>query len=209
MLVNIQKRPGDVIQPIGVVDDLRSTGTNNLDATLIERVASGEKLAMRALYARHHVRIYRFALRIVGDETVAEELVNEVFLEIWRKAHTFARRSRASTWLFAITRHKALDALRRRSTKPLEEDAYEAVEDISDDPETTVQKKQRGAIVLKCLARLSPAHREIVDLVYYHHKSINDVAEITGIEPSTVKTRMFYARKRLAILLTEQGIDTA
>ena len=72
-----------------------------------------------------------------------------------------------------------------------------------------MQKTQRSAILQNCLAQLSPAHREIVDLVYYHEKTIDEVAEIIGVPQNTVKTRMFYARKRIAELMAAKGIDRA
>jgi RNA polymerase sigma-70 factor (ECF subfamily) len=70
-----------------------------------------------------------------------------------------------------------------------------------------LEKKQKADVIRKCLSRLSAEHREIVDLVYYHEKSVEEVAEIVGIPEATVKTRMFYARKKLAELLKAQGIE--
>ena len=81
------------------------------------------------------------------------------------------------------------------------------VRDRQDDPETRLAKNDRSTAVQRCLAKLVPAHREIIDLVYYHEKSVREASEIVGIPESTVKTRMFYARKRLAELLSEAGVD--
>jgi RNA polymerase sigma-70 factor (ECF subfamily) len=75
------------------------------------------------------------------------------------------------------------------------------------DPETALAKKDKSAIIRKCLTGLSAEHREIIDLVYYHEKSVEEVALIVGIPENTVKTRMFYARKRLAELLKAEGIE--
>src|SRR5947209_9988119 len=99
------------------------------DEALIGRVAAGDKLAMQVLFARHHVRIYRFVLRLVRDQTLAEDLINEVFLDVWRQANRFEARSAVSTWLLAIARFKALSALRRRTAEELDEKAAAAVED--------------------------------------------------------------------------------
>ena len=71
----------------------------------------------------------------------------------------------------------------------------------------TLEKKEKGEVIRKCLTSLSAEHREIIDLVYYHEKSVEEVAEIVGIPEATVKTRMFYARKKLAELLKAQGIE--
>jgi RNA polymerase sigma-70 factor (ECF subfamily) len=151
--------------------------------------------------------VYRFVLRLVSDPTTAEELISEVFLDVWRQANRFEGRSAVSTWLLAIARFKALSALRRRSDEELDEDAAAAIEDPSDDPEIALQKKDKGEILRKCLTALSPDHREIIDLVYYHEKSIEEVAEVLKIPENTVKTRMFYARKKLAELLKAAGVE--
>jgi RNA polymerase sigma-70 factor (ECF subfamily) len=130
-----------------------------------------------------------------------------VFLDVWRQAGRFEGRSSASTWLLAIARFKALSALRRRPDQELDEDKAAAVEDPGDDPEVSIQKKDKGAVLRQCLTALSPEHREIVDLVYYHEQSVEDVARIVGIPENTVKTRLFYARKRLSELLKAAGVD--
>jgi RNA polymerase sigma-70 factor, ECF subfamily len=159
------------------------------------------------LFARHHVRVYRFVLRLVRNEATAEDLISEVFLDIWRQAGKFEGRSQVSTWMLSIARFKALSVLRRRPEEELDEETAERIEDQSDDPETALAKKDKGALLRQCLTALSAEHREIVDLVYYHEKSVEEVAGIVGIPEATVKTRMFYARKKLSELLKEQGID--
>ena len=177
------------------------------DEALIERIASGDKLAMQVLFARHQVRVYRFVLRLVRDQSVAEELVGEVFLDVWRQAGRFEARSTVSTWLLAIARYKALSALRRRTDQELDDDKAATIEDPGDSPEVAVLKQNKGEVLRQCLTALTPEHREIIDLVYYHEKSVEEVAQIVGINENTVKTRMFYARKRLSELLKAAGID--
>jgi RNA polymerase sigma-70 factor (ECF subfamily) len=177
------------------------------DEVLISRIAGGDRLAMQVLYARHHVRVYRFVLRLVRNEATAEDLISDVFLDIWRQAGKFEGRSAPSTWMLSIARFKALSALRRRPDEELDDETAEQIVDHADDPETTLAKKEKGPVLKQCLTRLSADHREIIDLVYYHEKSVEEVAEIVGIPEATVKTRMFYARKRLSELLKEQGID--
>ena len=162
---------------------------------------------MQVLYGRHHVRVFRFGLRLVRDEQLAEDLISEVFLDVWRQAGKFEGLSAVSTWLLAITRFKALSALRRRKDAELDEESVGSIEDTSDDPEVTVQKKDTGSALRRCLNELSAEHREIVDLVYYHEKSVEEVAGIVGIPENTVKTRLFYARKKLAERLKESGIE--
>jgi len=171
------------------------------DDMLIRRIAQGDQLAMRTLFGRHRVPLYRWLLRLVGEEALAEDLLSDVFLDVWRQAATFESRSSVSTWLLAIARHKALSARRRRPDAELDEKIASTVADPADDPEVVLQKKTRADLLRRCLARLSPEHGEVIDLVYFHGKSVKEVAEIVGIAEATVKTRMFYARKNLAELV--------
>jgi RNA polymerase sigma-70 factor, ECF subfamily len=171
------------------------------DEALINRIAGGDQLAMRTLFARYRMPIYRWLMRIVRDETLAEDLLSDVFLDVWRQATAFAGRASVSTWLLAIARYKALSARRVRVDAELDERIGCTVADPADDPETTLQNKNRSEILRDSLARLSREHSEVIDLVYYHGKSVKEVAEIVGVGEATVKTRMFYARRKLASLV--------
>ena len=171
------------------------------DEALINRIAGGDQVAMRTLFARYRIPIYRWLLRIVRDETLAEDLLSDVFLNVWRQAASFEGRASVSTWLLAIARYKALSARRARVDAELDERIECTVADPADDPEATLQKKNRSEILGDSLARLSPEHSEVIDLVYYHGKSVKEVAEIVGVGEATVKTRMFYARRKLASLV--------
>jgi RNA polymerase sigma-70 factor, ECF subfamily len=177
------------------------------DEALVRALTDGDKQALQVLFARHHVRVYRFVLRFLKDEAMAEDLVSEVFFDAWRHADKFECRSQVSTWLLGIARNKALSQLRRRQTEALDEEVAEFIEDTADTPEAAMQKQQQTSILLACLKQLSPAHREIIDLVYYHEKSVDEVAEIIGVPSNTVKTRMFYARKRIGEMMSAKGLD--
>ena len=179
------------------------------DAELVTAISGGDRQAMQVLWARYNVRLFRFLLRFVSDEATAEDLVSEVFFDVWRQATRFEGRSQVSTWLMAIARNKALSALRRKAGEELDEEVAEFIEDPSDTPEVSMQNRQRSEILQSCLKQLSAAHREIIDLVYYHEKSIEEVSEIIGVPQNTVKTRMFYARKRLGELMEAQGLTLA
>jgi RNA polymerase sigma-70 factor, ECF subfamily len=179
------------------------------DETLIKQIADGNKLAMRALFARHQVRVYRFALRIVRDTALADDVVSEVFVDAWQHAGRYEGRSTVSTWLLGITRHKALTAANRRPTESIDSETAMNVVDPGNSPEAELGQKDTGTVIRRCLAALTPEHAEIIDLVYYQDKSIKEVVEVLGIPENTVKTRMFYARKRLAALVAAEGIDRA
>jgi RNA polymerase sigma-70 factor (ECF subfamily) len=177
------------------------------DDALIARIAAGDRLAMAALYARHHVRVYRFLLRFTNNAANAEDLAGDVFLDVWKHAGRFEGRSQVSTWMLAIARHKAISALRGRVDQQLDDERAADIPDHADHAETILLRRHAVATVRQCLTQLSLPHREIIDLVYYHGKTIAEVAEITGVPQNTVKTRMFHARKRLAKLLNAQGLD--
>jgi len=175
------------------------------DRDLIAKIAAGDRLAMRTLYGRHNVRVYRFVLRLIGDEARAEEIVSEVFFDVWQQAGRFEGRSQVSTWILAIARFKTISVLRRQKEEALDDDTAEGLADLADNPEVVLTKKDTGALLRKCLMSLSPEHREIIDLVYYHEKSVDEVAKIVGVPRNTVKTRMFYARKRISELFAQAG----
>lgn len=184
-------------------------GESSSDEALMLRIAAGDKLAIRTLFARHQVRVYRFALRILRDEAIAEDVVSEVFLHVWRRAAQFESRSAVSTWLIAIARNIAISALRCRREGEVNSEMASDIADPADDPESSTAKKEMGSFIQKCLMSLSHAHREVIDLVYYHEMTIDEVAAIIRIPTGTVKTRMFYARSRLRQLLKEGGVNGA
>jgi RNA polymerase sigma-70 factor (ECF subfamily) len=177
------------------------------DEMLLESISDGNRTAMHILYCRHNVRVYRFILRIVRDATTAEDLVSQVFLDVWRTAGQFQGRSQVSTWLLSIARFKALTAMRQRRFEDIDQEDVRQIPDDCDTPETSLDRSDTSAILRACVQKLSPAHREIINLVYYHEKSVEEVGQIIGIPQSTVKTRMFYARKQLADLLKTCGVD--
>ncbi len=175
------------------------------DDALIKAIAAGDRLAMRTLYDRHNMRLHRFILKIVSDVGLAEDLVSEVFLEVWSHAGRFRGHSRVSTWILAIAHFKALTARHRHCHRSaeLDETALEQFPDSSENPEQAVLNKDCSAQLRVCLAQMSRNHREIIDLVYYQGKSVEETAKIIHAPRNTVKTRMYYARKQLGRLLSE------
>jgi RNA polymerase sigma-70 factor (ECF subfamily) len=211
-----ERRPGPLTRPVtrpadGALSGRAARGKVQAEApsdiSLLTRMATGDRLALHAFYARHHVRVYRFVLRILGDPTLAEDVISDVFIDAWRQAGNFEGRSAVSTWLLAIARHKAFAVLRRRPTESLDQETAAEIQDTSDTPEVALQKQNRGIVLRRCLSALPVAHREIIDLVYYHEKSVAEVAMIFAIPENTVKTRLFYARKKLATLARAAGLD--
>ncbi len=177
------------------------------DEVLIARITAGDQAAMKALYLRHHLRTYRFLRRLVKNAELAEDLTSDVFLDVWRQAGQYEARSSVSTWLLSIARFKALSSFRRKAPETFDPETAEEIADESDTPEISLQKVSKAKAMRLCIERLSREHREVIDLVYYHEKKIEEIAVILGVPENTVKTRMFYARKRLSEILREAGLD--
>ena len=163
----------------------------------------GTSLPCRCCLPAIAPNVYRWLIRLVGNETVADDLLSDVFFDVWQQADRFEGRAAVTTWLLSIARYKALSARRRRTEARLDETIETTVADSADNPEVALQRKSRNELVRAALMKLSPDHREIIDLVYYHEKSVEDCALILNIPAATVKTRMFYARKKLAELVQE------
>ena len=119
---------------VATADRARGPAQETSDEALVLSIATGDKQALQVLFGRHNVRVFRFVLRFLNDEAAAEDLVSEVFLDVWRQANRFEARSQVSTWLLAMARNKALSALRRRSTEELDEEVAEFIEDPADNP---------------------------------------------------------------------------
>jgi RNA polymerase sigma-70 factor, ECF subfamily len=165
---------------------------------VFRQIANGDRLAMGTLFARYRVSLYRWLLRSVGDASLAENLLNEVFLDVWRNSASFDGRCSVSTWLLAIARTKALST--RRGGPAAELDDPRGAPDGSDERELPLEAN-REELLRHSLARLSPEHGEVLDLVYYHGKSVKEVTYIVGTDEATVKGRMCNARRRLAELV--------
>ncbi|MBK8457279.1 MAG: sigma-70 family RNA polymerase sigma factor [Phyllobacteriaceae bacterium] len=186
---------------------MTNTGSMHNDGELVRRVADGDKAAIRLLFHRHHARIFRFVARMTRSESVADDVANDVFLELWRQAGKFEGRSEVSTWLLGIARFKALSALRKRTEDELDDERAENVADASDDPETMAMKESKSVRIRRLVDMLPTEHRVVIDLAYYHGRSVAEIGEVLAIPVATVKTRMFYARKKLGEALQAAGQD--
>ncbi|MEL6291504.1 MAG: sigma-70 family RNA polymerase sigma factor [Planctomycetota bacterium] len=189
------------------VQDRIAETARAMDTELLAMIAGGDQSALNQFFMRHRTGVFRFIARLTRNEAVAEELTNETFLEVWRHANRFEGRSSPSTWLLSIARNRTISALRKRREETWDETAADRLEDDRDTPDITAQKTDKAALLRQCIAALSPEHAEVIGLVYYQEKSVAEVSEITGVAEATVKTRMFYARKKLSEILKENGVD--
>ena|SRR5438552_1572883 len=177
------------------------------DAVLIERVASGDRQAFELLFRAYHARLARFLGMMTPRRTIVEEALNDTMFVVWRRAATYNRQSKVSTWIFAIAYRTALKAL-QRDDEPIEP-AMHADEFASDDPgpERRRQDRETRAALLRALASLSNEQRSVLVLTYYHDLPYAEIAQIMACPVDTVKTRMFHARRRLRALLSGEPGD--
>ena len=138
---------------------------------------------------------------------MAEDIVNDVFLDCWRQAGKFEGRSKVVTWLTAIAYNKSISYLRKRREAQVDEGQAELIEDGEDSPQTQLMKGDKGEVIRRMMDELSSEHKAVIELAYYHEMSISEIAEVVDVPANTVKTRLFHARKNLHELLVEAGVD--
>ncbi len=168
------------------------------DDELMEGIRQQQESAMESFYRKYASLVYRFASRTLNSPMDAAEVVNEVMLEVWRKAHSFEGKSSIKTWLLSITHHKAVDLLRKATRHEHESD--ELVDAAADPvcPIHTLEKALSNEKYLNgCLQALSIAHREVVHLTFYQDLSYPEIAEILCVPAGTIKTRVMHAKKQL------------
>jgi RNA polymerase sigma-70 factor (ECF subfamily) len=166
------------------------------DLRLLEKIKHGDLDAFQCLYLDYQPRLTRFLMSLVHHPQLVEEVLDDTLLVVWDKAASFKGESKLSTWIFAIAYRKAMKALRKHDL-PLED--MQAQSRLSEDPgpdEDWAQKRVH-ALLRSAMTRLSPQHRAVVDLTYFHDLGYREVAEILKCPVDTVKTRMFYARRYL------------
>lgn len=172
------------------------------DAALLAEIVAGNRSAFDTLYRHYYARLTDFVSRILHQHELAEEVVNDTMYAVWTGGARFAGRSRVSTWIFGIAYHKALKRLereRRSLADALDEDFDLA---IDADPGSAADAAQLQRQLEAALAKLSPAHRSVVELTFLLEYSYEEAADIVGCPVNTVKTRMFHARARLRKLLS-------
>ncbi len=173
------------------------------DANLITRLCDADESALEQLYHHYYPRLFRFIARITRRDELVDEIVNEVMFVVWEKATSYDQTCKPSTWIFGIAFNKARQAVRDNSYAN-----EEAIEDI-DENNISLGKLDNGFMQLElddwlgfALAQLTPEHRAVIELTYYQGLHYSEIATVMDCPESTVKTRMFYARKNLATLLT-------
>ena len=168
----------------------------------IRNIASGDRASFEELFRAYHRRVFGYIFRMLGDASRAEEITSDVLFEIWKGAERFGGRSRVSTWIFGIAHHKVVDELRRRriETTPVVPNDFA---DPNENPESGAVRENQRERLRATLGQLTPEHREVIELAFFQDRSVEEIAGIMRCPPSTVKTRMFYARKKLREILEQ------
>lgn len=166
------------------------------EAALLARVAAEERDAFEALYRLYSPRLQRFVRGMTKQTSLVEEILDDTMMVVWRKAYTFNHRSKVSTWIFAIAYRQSLKALERSGA--LEETGIDERADASaPGPDEALQQQEVRKHLDDALHALSPEQRAVMELTYYFGYACREIAEIMGCPVDTVKTRMFYARRKL------------
>ncbi|MEM6679592.1 MAG: sigma-70 family RNA polymerase sigma factor [Pseudomonadota bacterium] len=182
---------------------MTAADTDTSDAALLEATGAGDLAAFERLHRRFHRRLFGFAQRLTDRPELAEEVVSDTMLAVWRGASGFRGDSRPSTWIFGIAYRVAMRALSKTAHEKLHDeidDEIEADRSGTDEVETLMQRRH----IVAALRSLPPHQRATVELTYFYGYRLTEIAEITGCPVGTVKTRMFHARARLKGLLAGQ-----
>jgi len=177
------------------------------EAALLRAVAAGDRAAFETLYRCYFPRLGRFLQRVLRHPHLVEEALNDAMYVVWNKAASFNGRSKVSTWIFAIAYRRALKCLAGYDAA-LEFDADQA-ESPEPGPDRILMNRERDALLAHALAQMTPEHRAVIELTYFHGCRYQEIAQIVGCPVDTVKTRMFHARKRLRCLLPGHEEDFA
>ncbi|MEQ1628124.1 MAG: sigma-70 family RNA polymerase sigma factor [Nitrospira sp.] len=187
---------------------MRSTHPqDDADPALLADITAGNQTAFERLYRLYETRVFQYISTLVSNSALAEEVVGDTMMAVWRGAGTFSGTSRVSTWIFGIARHKALDALRRtgRAQREVNLDGAADLVSSADSPFDQMQRSQTESLTKQALSTLSRDHQEILRLVFYEELPYEDIAALLSIPTNTVKTRVFYAKQQLKRHLERLG----
>lgn len=190
-----------------------ASGTVRLDVSrepsenlLLARVAKKDREALAEVYARFQRPLFSYLFHLLGQRELAEDILQEVMVIVWQKAHTFQGKVHAARWIFGIAHHQAFKALRRDASVTFIE-LEEALELPNErlDPEADLLRQATHEEIAKALACLTPEHREVLELAFFQDFACREIATIVGIPLGTVKSRLSYARRALKKALLHNG----
>lgn len=176
------------------------------DALLLKRIAEGDRDAFTELYKLFQPRLIKFCSRMLkNDIALAADIADEAMIEVWKSAGTFSGLSQPSTWIHYIARFRMIGYL-RKNKEVLQDDNFEQlnIEDTDLQPDDEMAVSERNEQLVRDIGKLSDKHREVIELVYFRELSIRDISEMLDVSENTVKTRMFYARKHLKAIVSNE-----
>ena len=170
---------------------------------LVKAVPEGDEVVFKELYEITNKRVFNYLYRLVNDKHIAEDILMETFIEVWKSAKTFRAESRGLTWMIGIARNRAMNKLRDGKIK-----GYGIDENIEDLPKQmhSCGEIETSAILEQALNCLPLIHREVLDLIFLQEMQYEDVAFVTGVPLNTVKSRVFYAKEKLKNIFISMGI---
>ena len=174
----------------------------SLERALLRGVGRGRRADFESLYRLYHPRLQRFLSQLTRHAELVEEVLDDTMMVVWQKPDAFDGRSKLSTWIFGIAYRKTMKALGRLDL-PQEDVDPDMQADPALNPEQLLNLVQVQARLQAAMSELSADHRAVVELCYFHGMAHGEIAEVVGCPPETVKTRMFYARRRLRLLLAD------
>jgi len=183
------------------------TGDAHPDAALVRAIAAGDRAALSQLYARYGGNVMALLVRMLGSTAEAEELVQEVFVELWRRAAQYdAGRGAVITWVCTVARSRAIDALRSRARRPAgEAPADERVAPETERPDRLAAQRAEAVAVARALSSLGADQRQVLELAYFDGLSQSEIATTLGIPLGTVKSRTIAAMRTLRSALASLG----
>ncbi len=167
------------------------------DVEIIARVAVGDEDALEKVYARFGNSLFRYLLTLTSDRRLAEEILQDTLVAVWRGANTYRGRSSVKTWIFGIARRQAHNALRRNRLPLAAEEKLAALPAAEPGPEESLLVGADRGELAKNVGHLSPVHREVLALIFFHGLSYGETAEVLGVKIGTVKSRLSNAKKAL------------
>jgi len=173
---------------------------DRMEAQWLDMIAEGDKQAFEKLYHAYQPRLLRFCHRIIGDLNGLEEIVNEVMYVVWQKAKTYNGTCRPSSWVFGIAYNKSLHSMRKNKKNSLQVGLDEINAGLAHHSDPTSQQENNDWLTV-AFAMLSSEQRTVLELTYYYGMSYQEIGDVMGCSENTVKTRMFYARKKLQKIL--------
>lgn len=197
-ILNQNANPSDYI-------DSRKDSPEVSDASLLESIAENDEFALGSLYERQSLGIFNYLVRLVKDQEVAEDLLQETYVSVWQGANQFKGRSSVKTWMFRIAHNKAISWLRKMNRLVFQEDQPAFLTD--DNPELRAIASWQTEQLLMAINELSTEHRSVIELAFVQDLSYSEIAQIVDCPVGTVKSRVSYALRHLDGLLRQRGID--